>query len=46
MLLHTTSDIQTFFFLIMFPFGFQYLAINYINLKLYFNFIKYYIHDG
>jgi len=44
-LLCTTSDIQPFsFFLIMFPFGFQYLIIIYINFKFNLNCIKHYIH--
>jgi hypothetical protein len=34
------------FFFIMFPFGFQYLVIIYIDFKFNLNFIKYYIHGG
>jgi len=46
-LLRTTNDIQHFFsFLMMFPFGFQYLVIIYINFKFNLNCIKHYIHGG
>jgi hypothetical protein len=44
-LLHTTKDVH-FFFLIMFPLGFQYLVIIYINFKFNLNYIKCYIHGG
>jgi hypothetical protein len=34
------------FFIIMLPFGFQYLVIIYINFKFNLNYIKHYIHGG
>jgi hypothetical protein len=30
----------------MFPFGFQYFVIIYINFNLYLNFIKHYVYGG